>query len=181
MKIFVCGGAKSGKSAFAQKLALTLAAGGTHYYVATLIPYDEEDRQRIRRHLADREGLGFLTLEQGRALPACLDRADCSGTFLLDSVTALWMNELFPDPHSAATDPGATERCVRDLEAFLGRVRNAVLVSDDLFCDPGDYDAVTECYRRGLGELHRAIARSCDVVLEAPAGQMTVYKGRLPL
>ena len=54
MIAFVSGGAKNGKSGFAQDLAVKLAGGGKRYYVATMIPVDEEDRARIRRHVADR-------------------------------------------------------------------------------------------------------------------------------
>ena len=64
MIVFITGGAKNGKSSYAQELAVRLAAGGKHYYIATMIPVDEEDRERIRRHIADREGMGFETVEQ---------------------------------------------------------------------------------------------------------------------
>ena len=49
MTFLISGGAKNGKSGMAQDLAVELAAGGTHYYLATMIPVDEEDRERIRR------------------------------------------------------------------------------------------------------------------------------------
>ena len=57
MTVFISGGAKNGKSSLAQELALTLARGGRRYSVATMIPVDDEDRERIRRHIADRDGL----------------------------------------------------------------------------------------------------------------------------
>ena len=59
MTYFLSGGAKSGKSSLAQDLTVSLAAGGKRYYVATLIPGGAEDDDRIRRHLADRDGMGF--------------------------------------------------------------------------------------------------------------------------
>ena len=54
MTYFVSGGAKSGKSSFAQDLAVALADGGKRYYVATMISTGAEDDERIRLHLADR-------------------------------------------------------------------------------------------------------------------------------
>ena len=63
MKAFISGGAKNGKTTLGQDLAVYLAAGGTHYYVATMISADAEDDERIRRHIADRAGLGFETIE----------------------------------------------------------------------------------------------------------------------
>ena len=100
MRVLISGGSKSGKSLFAQELTLRLANGGRRYYVATMIPADDEDRTRIRRHLAEREGMGFETIECGRELLACLQTADRNAAFLLDSTTALLMNALFPNPAS---------------------------------------------------------------------------------
>ena len=130
MIIFISGGAKNGKSSLAQELALTLARGGKHYYVATMIPVDQEDRDRIRRHVADRAGLGFETLERGRNLCACLEGADRSGSFLLDSTTALLMNELFDPQRNYEMDPEAPARCREEVLRFVGSVANVVVVSD---------------------------------------------------
>ena len=72
MTVFVSGGAKNGKSGFAQNLAVKLARGGKRYYVATMIPVDEEDRERIRKHVADRDGLGLKPSSAERIFcPAC--------------------------------------------------------------------------------------------------------------
>lgn len=177
MKIFLSGGAKNGKSALAQDLAVRLARGGEHYYVATMIPADDEDRLRIRRHIADRDGLGFKTLEQGRDLPACLLRADRGGVFLLDSLTALLSNEMF---HDGLIDIEAGPRCIRDLTDFLDKVHHAVVVSDSIYCDAGRYDEITEHYRRSLAGLDRAAAQLCDTVIEMTSGQLIIHKGGLP-
>lgn len=180
MIVFITGGAKNGKSSFAQNLAVKLARGGKRYYVATMIPVDDEDWDRIRRHIADRDGLGFETLEQGRDILQCLNRADPSASFLLDSVTALLMNELFvpPDWH---LDERAGERCARDLVAFAKKVQNIVLVSDYIYSDSMRYDPVTETYRKALADIDRKIAAASDVVLEMVGGNIIVHKGALPL
>ena len=180
MTVFVSGGAKNGKSSLAQRLAVRLAAGGPLYYVATMLPSDAEDRARIARHVADRAGLGFTTLECPRDILSCLDGADAAGTFLLDSVTALFMNELFPDPRRPDTDPEAARRCAVGLTAFVRRVRHAVVVSDYICSDAADYDDVTETFRRGLASIDRALAAACDTVVEVAAGIPTVHKGGLP-
>ena len=107
MTIFLSGGAKNGKSTLAQNLAVALSQSGKRYYVATMIPTDEEDYHRIRLHVADRAGLGFETLECGRGILSCLDMADPEGTFLVDSATALLQNALFPVEKNYALDPEA--------------------------------------------------------------------------
>ena len=86
MKIWITGGAGSGKSSLAQDLAAALAAGGPRYYVATMVPRDDEDRSRIHRHIGDRAGMSFETIEcpcrlMERIVP------DPEGTYLLDSAT----------------------------------------------------------------------------------------------
>ena len=176
MIVFITGGAKNGKSSYAQRLAVELAKGGPRYYVATMIPVDEEDRERISRHVADREGLGFETLECGRDILNCLTVADPKGSFLLDSVTALLMNELFvpPDYH---VNPQAGEKCARELEQLARSVENIVLVSDYIYSDAARYDETTEVYRKSLAETDRRLAAISDVVLELSAGNVIVHKG----
>lgn len=179
MRILLSGGANSGKSALGQRLALDLAAGGRRYYVATMIPTGREDETRIRRHLEARAGLGFETVECFRDLRDLLRTADPAGTFLVDSVTALMQNALFPAEQGYRPDPEAARRCIRSLTDFAGQVRHAVFVSDFLCADGADYDAGTETYRRCLAQADRQLAAVCDTVAEVAAGQWIVYKGAL--
>lgn len=64
MRILLLGGSKSGKSMMGQHMARRLSAGAPMYYWATLEPRDGEDRAIVRRHLAERDGWGFETIEQ---------------------------------------------------------------------------------------------------------------------
>ncbi len=77
MNVLISGGAKNGKSYYAQNLAKAMASGKgcPLYYIATMIPRDEEDEARIRRHRAERAGWGFQTVERGRDLPGMFDAA----------------------------------------------------------------------------------------------------------
>ena len=181
MTVFVSGGAKNGKSSFAQELAVKLANGKKHYYVATMIPADAEDRERIRKHLDDRAGMGFETIECGRNILSCLDKAEKDATFLLDSVTALLMNELFPDPTCGEVDTDAACRCAEELVTFAQSVGNAVFVSDFIYSDAACYDESTEIYRACLAAIDQRLVAVCDTVVEAAAGNFTVHKGEAPL
>ncbi|MBQ8111409.1 MAG: bifunctional adenosylcobinamide kinase/adenosylcobinamide-phosphate guanylyltransferase [Clostridia bacterium] len=176
MSTFISGGCKNGKSFFAQRIA---KAGGTPlYYIATMIPRDGEDEERIRRHRNERAGWGFETLECGRDILACLSRADPRGAFLLDSVTALLSNEMFD---ASGVHPRAAQKIACELAEFVRRAPNTVLVSDFIYSDAAIYDPLTEAYRAGLAHIDRRLARCCDNVLEVVSGQIIVHKGGVPL
>lgn len=193
MNVLISGGAKNGKSFYAQRIAKAMADEGNLplYYIATMIPGDEEDQARIRRHRREREGWGFTTLEIGRGLCSLLGsgrdgeaeapegsaaarEVDPVGVFLLDSVTALLSNEMF-DP-DGQFDPDAAGRVAGDCIAFAKETGHTVFVSDYIYADAGDYGELTEAYRRGLAEVDRALARVCDRVIEVSAGCVEDWK-----
>lgn len=168
MNIFISGGCKNGKSYFAQQLAKEMAEkkNAPLYYIATMIPRDDEDEARIKRHKAERAGWGFETLEQGRSLADILKRddVDLGGVFLMDSVTALLSNEMFDDEGTYI--PEASEKVRADVVAFAEGTGNTVFVSDYIYSDACIYDELTESYRKGLAAADRALAKTCDEVYE---------------
>lgn len=180
MTIFLSGGAKCGKSSLAQDLTLKLANGGRHYYVATMIPSGAEDYERIRLHLLDRAGMEFETVECAKNVMDCLETANPDGAFLVDSVTSLMQNALFPAEKNYELDLAGAKRCADELVEFAATVRHAVFVSDDIYSDPGRYDPGTEQYRKCLADADRRIAQVCDTVIEVSAGQVIVHKGVMP-
>lgn len=177
MKILISGGSRNGKSAFAEREILRLADGGPLYYVATMIPFDGEDRERIRRHIRERDGLGFETLEQGRDIAACLKKAKPNASFLVDSVTALLMNEQYPVSFEEAPDPEAAVRCRDGLLALAKQAKNAVFVTDYIYSDAARYSAETESFRASLAFVDAALAAVCDQVIELCAGNVIYHKG----
>ena len=181
MTVLIVGGSKSGKSSLAQELALSLAGDGPRYYLATMVPRDGEDRARIARHLEDRAGLGFATVEQGKNLPGCLARANREGTFLLDSVTALLTNEFFPPEKNYAPDYTAGQRVGDDILSLARQVRHLVVVADDLFRDGARYDGTTESYRQALGGILCRLAEEAELMVEMTMGNPVVHKGVLHL
>lgn len=181
MTALIVGGSKSGKSSLAQEIAVSLAGTGPLYYLATMVPRDGEDRARIARHLEDRAGLGFVTVEQGKNLPGCLVRANREGTFLLDSVTALLTNEFFPPEKNYAPDDHAGQRVGDDILSLARQVRHLVVVADDLFRDAARYDGTTESYRQALGGILCRLAEEAELMVEMTMGNPVVHKGVLHL
>ena len=176
MTVFISGGVKNGKSFHAQNLAKELSGGGPLYYLATMIPHDAEDDARIARHIEERDGMGFETLECPRDISHCLEQARPEGVFLLDSTTALLANEMFL-PGGVNLD--AAEKIARELRDFSEKVGGLVAVADTIYSDAADYDALTEAYRRGLAHIDRTLAACFDVVLEICGGTITCHKGAL--
>lgn len=153
MNYFLSGGAKNGKSSLAQEIVC--AQSGPRYYLATMIPHDDEDRLRIQRHLDNRAGMGFQTVECGTDILSSLSRMEPDGTM----------------------DASAPARLEAELLEFSRRMRCCVFVSDYIYADGGQYDEWTECYRRGLAQLDRALAAACENAAELCCAQAYWYKG----
>lgn len=178
MNIFISGGCKNGKSLHAQKLVKAMAEEGDLplYYIATMIPRDNEDLVRIERHIEAREGWGFKTLEQGVDLCACLTQpgVDAGGAFLMDSVTALLSNEMFRTDGSYDADSGA--RVADELVKFAKATGNTVFVSDYIYSDAREMDEYTENYRKALSICDRRLVEVCDKVIEVSFGTFKELK-----
>jgi adenosylcobinamide kinase/adenosylcobinamide-phosphate guanylyltransferase len=173
VNILISGGCKNGKSYFAQILAKRQAAEhGPLYYIATMEPADEEDRARILRHQEERDGWGFMTLEKGSDITSL--EADFSGSFLLDSVTALLSNEMFRT--DGTVDREAYIRLAGDLAQLADKSGNIVFVTDYICSDAMKYDELTELYRKGLAWIDRVLAQKCDAVLEVSYGNIQFLK-----
>lgn len=181
MTVFISGGCKNGKSTIAEDCCVKLAKGGPLYYIATMIAYDDEDRERIKRHVKNREGKNFITLEQPKDLLGCLKNSDPeNGTYLLDSVTALLINEMY-SPDSPDADKQAGKRTSEALEKFAKTVKNAVFVSDYIYSEASEYSQYTLDYMESLALCDRTLAQCCDAVAEINGSIPTMYKGALPL
>ena len=176
MTIFVTGGCKNGKTTFALNQAMSL--GSPRYYVATMLPKDEEELRCVQRHRKARAGMAFTTIEQPFEVHRCFESVGRSGVFLLDSVTALLANAMFPP--GGGPQANATRQAEASLGSFLDAAEHAVIVSDYIYSDGGEYAVSSEAFRGGLAALDRMLARRCDTVVEICAGIPTVHKGELP-
>ena len=185
MKILISGGAKNGKSTFAEDAAISLAkkeccqsqSAPKLFYVATMIPHDDEDNLRIERHIKERDGKGFETIECGNNISSLIGRVDPDGTYLIDSTTALLSNVMFKtdDGKNFEFDDSAAIRVAGDLIKFSDSVKNVIFVSDYIAADI-IYEELTEKYREGLAHLDKRLALACDKVYEICLGNAISYK-----
>ena len=178
MKIFISGGCKNGKSYYAQHLAKAQRAKQEDplYYVATMKPVDREDDRRILKHQQDREGWGFTTIEQPVDIEKILTQCGHGCSFLLDSLTALLMNEMFL-PNGDVNET-AVKKITNALRQITDKINNIVIVSDYIYSDVAFYDPITEKYRKFLAEIDCAAAAHCNVVLEVAYTNIIVHKGK---
>ncbi|CAO0824167.1 adenosylcobinamide kinase / adenosylcobinamide-phosphate guanylyltransferase [Desulfarculales bacterium] len=89
----ILGGAKSGKTALALKLAQNWTGFGRLVYIATAQAGDQEMQERILRHQAER-GPRWSTLEEPLDLAGALAHSDGLGAVLLVDCLTLWLNNL---------------------------------------------------------------------------------------
>lgn len=176
MKIYISGGAKNGKSTFAQNKAVELAKKDKLplFYVATMIARDNEDIERVLRHKKERRGLGFTTIEVGPEVSWIFEDFSEKGVYLIDSITALLANAMFPNGRLQGFNENAAEDVIQDLTTFIEKAEHVIMVSDYLYaerkvsgCEGDDW---TYVYMEGLAKIDRTIGALCDEVIEVSAG-----------
>jgi adenosylcobinamide kinase/adenosylcobinamide-phosphate guanylyltransferase len=160
----VLGGARSGKSAYAE--GLVTACPAPWLYLATAEIWDDEMAERVGLHRA-RRGEGWITRDVPLALPEAL--AAAPGPVLVDCLT-LWLTNLIL---SEADVPEATDR----LAAACGAARGpAVLVSNEVGLGIVPDNALARRFRDEAGRLHQRLAILADRVVFTVAGLPLVVK-----
>ncbi len=166
----VIGGARSGKSSFAERLAA--GSGRPLRYVATAEALDDEMKARIARHQADR-GDNWLLVEEPNDLSAALAAAKPEEAVLVDCATLWLSNRLL-----AGADIGA------ETKGLLGSVAlcsaSLVIVSNEVGWSIVPENALARSFRDAQGRLNQALAAKADLVVAIMAGLPIVLKGALP-
>lgn len=176
MIVYISGGCKNGKSSYAEKIANSLKQKDRpFYYIATMIPCDIEDEERIKRHKIQREKFNFTTIDIKRNINELEKNCDLDGTFLIDSTTALLSNEMFLENGDFVEK--SYEKVANDLIYIARKIKNVVLVSDYIFSDSINYDKYTKNYQKGLAFIDKKLAEESDVVIEVCYGNIIFYKG----
>ena len=166
--VLVLGGARSGKSAFAERLAAD--TGLSRHYVATGRAWDEEMRERIARHRTDR-GEGWQTHEEPVDLVGRLEALDDATSVILVDCLTLWVTNLMMEELDMAQE-------FARLAAFVPRVRaKLVLVSNEVGLGIVPENRIAREFRDHAGRLHQAIAQSAGQVYFVAAGLPLKMKG----
>lgn len=172
MMALVIGGSGSGKSAYAEELACTLAEreDTAKYYLAAMQVFDQEDERRVARHRALRKGKGFLTIEQPVRIEEALDKMETGGrTVLLECISNLTANEMFPGIQTRGKEETA-ELILNGIDRLRRNTTHLVVVSNNVFEDGIVYDPSTMDYLYAMGKINRQLAAWADRVVEVVAG-----------
>lgn len=166
----VIGGARSGKSGLAERLVT--GTGLTRRYIATAEAWDDEMRDRIARHRADR-GANWITVEAPLDLAGALAMASPGEVVLVDCAT-LWLTNHLLAEHDLARE---AEGLFTALSACAAPV---VIVSNEVGWGIVPDNALARAFRDAQGRLNQQLAAQAGLVLGVMAGLPMVLKGRMP-
>ena len=195
MRVFICGGAGAGKSAFAESVAQKM--GGRLVYVATMPVVSDDDKAKVERHHRLRAGKGFTTIERPGALS---DLPDNGETMLIECLSTHVANLMFNAPtntaqHSTNSCPGCPISADTDsgqsadhwikvlkteLAPLLARKGNTIFVSAEIALDGITYSPETEAYKSVLTAINRYLLQNSDAAFELVCGIPVKIKGELP-
>ena len=171
--VLVLGGARSGKTGFAERLAIH--AGGKPTYLATATALDAEMRERVRTHRQLRAGR-FRTVEEPLNLVGALTTATRTSNVILVDCLTLWISNLLEAEMDVAD-------AVDDLRLMLGSLDTArvILVSNEVGFGIVPDNALARSFRDLAGAAHQRLAETCDHVYFIAAGLPMVLKGDPPM
>ncbi len=169
--ILVIGGARSGKSSFAQ--ALASARDGRKVFIATAQAGDEEMKQRIEKHRRERPA-GWHTIEEPRRLPQALDGCEGACEVVLIDCIGIWISNLL------LADASESE-ILQEVEAVLARCRASracvIMVSNETGMGIVPDNRLSRLFRDVLGRTNQELARAADEVFFLVAGIPLQVKG----
>jgi adenosylcobinamide kinase/adenosylcobinamide-phosphate guanylyltransferase len=166
-RVLVLGGARSGKSRHA--LALAAASGLSRVFVATAQAHDDEMRERIARHQAEREG-AWRMREAPLDLAAVIREETAPDRVVLVDCLTLWLSNAMLGERPVAQDGAALARAVAEAHGPL------ILVSNEVGHGIVPATPLGRAFRDAQGRLNQDIAAVCDAVIFVAAGCATLLK-----
>ena len=192
MITLVTGGSGSGKSEYAEGLILDSSCS-RRFYVATMIAYGKEGRDKVERHRMLRQGKGFITIEKPRDVGRVMFEEHEAGSgassradraLLLECVSNLAANEMFKEG-TGKTEAGEQQggpiqrlshKIAEDIISLAGQVQDMVIVTNEVDRDGICYEPETMEYVRLMGCLNQKLASAADRVVEVVYGIPVLLK-----
>jgi len=158
---FVLGGARSGKSKFAEDLVLK--SGLKPVYIATGRALDDEMVSRIESH-QDRRGDKWQTVEEPLALVDAMRQASYPSRMLLVDCLTLWITNLMMAEANTIKECAGLVRFLKEAEVPI------VLVSNETGQGVIPMDKMAREFSDLAGSVHQEVAAVCDNVYTVTAG-----------
>lgn len=165
----VLGGARSGKSAFAE--SLVEKTGLARLYLATGQAFDNEMEERIAAHKQGREGRGWVTVEEPLDLAGALCSRTAPNRIVLVDCLTLWLSNLMMDDRDIKSEFASLAYICPDLAGPV------VFVSNEVGMGIVPDNAMSRAFRDHAGLLHQKIAELADCVYFVAAGLPLKMKG----
>ena len=158
--ILVTGGARSGKSALAERLAQS--CGNKVIYIATSEPFDDEMQSRFDRHRARRDA-GLRTVDAPLELPDMLVQTDGDAARLVDCLT-MWLNNLIYHNRDVGDEMNRLIKVISEQQADL------VMVTNEIGSGLVPQTAEARKFRDLAGELNQMVAQAASQVYLSVSG-----------
>lgn len=160
--ILITGGQRSGKSRYAEDLALSLAEDPI--YVATAHVWDEEFRERVRRH-QERRGPQWTNIEEEKYL----SRHDLTGRVAVIDCVTLWLtNYFFENQDQDAQQVLDTVKA--EFDRFSAQDATFIFVTNEIGSGGVSVDAVQRRFTDLQGWMNQYIASRSDEVILMVSG-----------
>lgn len=170
--ILVLGGARSGKTALAERIATKNSTAPA--YLATAEALDDEMMERVSAHQRSREGR-FTTIEEPLELPQALFAAAQAHDVILVDCLTLWITNLLSMERDVADE---IDMLVETLDSI--KTAQIILVSNEVGLGIVPDNALARTFRDLTGAAHQELAGICEHVYFVVAGLPMVVKGEAP-
>ena len=158
--ILITGGARSGKSRYAEELALKLSANPV--YVATAHVWDEEFRERVKKH-QERRGPEWTNIEE----EMLLSRHDLTGRVAVIDCITLWCTNYFFDLQEVDT---ALEALKAEFDKFTANDATYIFVTNEIGMGGVSENAVQRKFTDLQGWMNQYVASKADEVILMVSG-----------
>ena len=159
--IMITGGQRSGKSEEAERRALSLS--DTPVYMATAKVWDDEFRERVRRH-QERRGPQWTNIEEEMAL----SRHDVTGRVVLIDCVTLWLTNIFFQ-NGEDTDR-ALETAKAEFDRFTAQDATFIFVTNEIGLGGVSDNAMQRHFCDLQGWMNQYIAKKADEVILMVSG-----------
>lgn len=152
----ITGGQRSGKSSYAEKLALGLSSSPS--YVATSRVWDEEHRQRIEKHKENRKANSWINYEEAKFL----SNLQLEGQVVLIDCITLWATNFFYDLDSNVEL--SLEALKQEFDKFTDQEAHFIFVTNEIGMGEMSMNAIQRKFADLQGWLNQYIAQKADTV-----------------